>query len=256
MSSAAVPGWQPVHAPARETIDGSRIRLEPLQPQRHAEDLWGSAAGDSQLWTYLPWGPFASRKDFTDWLEPRASCSDVWFVVVDKSTGHRCGLAAFMGIDRTHGTIEIGGVLFGAELQRTPQATETIFLLARVAFDLGYRRLEWCCNTANSRSKRAAERFGFTFEGIFRQHRVVKGFNRDTAWFSILDSEWPTVRAACELWLQPANFDDSGRQKETLEQRRAQVRIKGAGVNGQTLHPDLTANSSNDKRQEEKVGKA
>ncbi len=143
------------------------------------------------------------------------------FAIVDRATGRAAGAAAYLRMAPAHGVIEIGHIWFGSSLQRTAAATEAIFLLARHAFDdLGHRRLEWKCDARNAWSRRAAERFGFTFEGVFRQHMIVKGANRDTAWYAILDGEWPLLRAGFERWLDPANFDDAGRQRTALEPRR------------------------------------
>jgi len=202
--------------PGRAAIEGDRVRLEPLDPARHAEDLFAAAQGDDALWDYLPYGPFADVGALTEHLRAQAASEDPLFfaVVVD---GAAVGVVSYLRIEPAHGCIEIGHIWFGAPLQRTPAATETIYLLARHAFDdLGNRRLEWKCDAANARSRRAAERFGFTFEGVFRQHMIVKGRNRDTAWFSLLDSEWPAARAAFEAWLAPANFDADGRQRSAL----------------------------------------
>ena len=209
---------RPATAPARGPLPGDRVRLEPLDPERHAEDLHAAAAGDPRLWDYLPYGPFADAGELRAHLARQASSGDpLFFAVVDTGTGRACGVVSYLRIEPEHACIEIGHIWFGASLQRTPAATETIYLLARHAFDdLGNRRLEWKCDAANARSRRAAERFGFTFEGVFRQHMIVKGRNRDTAWFSIVDGEWPAVRAAFEAWLRPENFDADGRQRTPL----------------------------------------
>ena len=208
--------------PARTAIEGQRVRLEPLDPARHAADLFAAAQGDDALWDYLPYGPFADVPALTAHLEQQAASADPLFyaVVVD---GAAVGIVSYLRIEPVHGCIEIGHIWFGAPLQRTPAATEAIYLLAREAFDgLGNRRFERKCNAANDRSRRAAERFGFTFEGVFRQHMFVKGVNRDTAWYSILDGEWPAVRAGFEAWLDPSNFDPGGGQRQTLESVRGQ----------------------------------
>jgi RimJ/RimL family protein N-acetyltransferase len=205
--------------PRREPLEGRLVRLEPLDPDRHAADLYAAAAaGDPQLWDYLPYGPFAGVEEMRSRLAAQSASEDpLFFAVVDAATGRAGGVVSYLRMEPAHGVIEIGHIWFGAALQRTPQATETIHLLARHAFDdLGNRRLEWKCDAANARSRRAAERFGFTFEGVFRQHMIVKGRNRDTAWFSIIDGEWPAVRAGFEAWLDPANFDADGRQRREL----------------------------------------
>ena len=217
MTLAAVP----VPRPAHRTLHGTRVRLEPVDAERHAGELFAAGhqpGGDPQLWDHLPYGPFADAAEFRAWLAERASSTDPLFLaVVDATTGQAGGVVSYLRIEPGHGCLEIGHIWFGAGLQRTPQATEAIYLLARHAFDeLGNRRLEWKCDAANDRSRRAAERFGFTFEGVLRQHMIVKGRNRDTAWFSLLDSEWPAARAAFEIWLAPGNFDAEGRQRRSL----------------------------------------
>ena len=204
------------------------MRLEPIDPERHARPLFGASHQDGAgelLFRYLPYGPFAGFDDFKIWLDQRAASTDPLFVcVIDGETGAPQGMASFMRIAPEHGVIEIGHIWFSPALQRTRKATEAIYLMARYAFDdLGYRRLEWKCDALNDASRRAAERFGFTFEGVFRQHLVVKGHNRDTAWFSILDGEWPPIRAAFEAWLAPENFDATGSQRRSLAEIRASL---------------------------------
>ncbi|GFM71599.1 GNAT family acetyltransferase [Pseudomonas cichorii] len=212
--------WQPASLPENKTLEGRFIRLEKLDPARHADDLWLALNGpdsDPKLWDYLPSGPFNERGAFDAWLQRHASDTDPWFYsVVDQHTGVTEGVISLMSIVAAHGRIEIGHVTFGARMQRTPKGTEAIYLLAREAFALGYRRLEWKCNANNARSKRAADRFGFSYEGLFRQHMVVKGVNRDTAWYSILDNEWPALQKAFEAWLAVDNFKD-GQQINGLE---------------------------------------
>jgi RimJ/RimL family protein N-acetyltransferase len=156
------------------------------------------------------------------WLTSCAASADPLFLaVIDRASGRAAGVVSYLRIEPEHGVIEIGHIWFGHALQRTPAATETIHLLARHAFDdLGNRRLEWKCDAANARSRRAAERFGFTFEGVFRQHMIIKGRNRDTAWYALLDSEWPAARDAFEAWLAPENFDADGRQRRSLAELR------------------------------------
>jgi RimJ/RimL family protein N-acetyltransferase len=208
--------------PDRTSLVGAHVVLERLDPGRHADDLFAAqSAGDPRLWSYLPYGPFADASAFSAHLRAQAVAEDPWFyaVVVD---GRAAGVVSFLRGDAVNGVIEIGHVWFGAALQRTPAATEAIFLLARHAFDvLGVRRLEWKCDAANARSRAAAQRFGFVYEGTFRQHMIVNGRNRDTAWFSMLDGEWPTAQAAFEAWLAPANFDASGAQRASLTALRA-----------------------------------
>ncbi|KTB74704.1 MULTISPECIES: GNAT family N-acetyltransferase [Pseudomonas] len=212
--------WQAAALPTTKTLTGRFIRLEKLDATRHADDLWAALQGpnaDPKLWDYLPYGPFIERSAFDAWLAGHQVASDPWFyTVVDQQTGKAEGVISLMSIVAAHGRIEIGHVTFSAAMQRTPKGTEAIYLLAREAFALGYRRLEWKCNANNARSKRAAQRFGFSYEGAFRQHMVVKGQSRDTAWYSILDSEWPELQKAFESWLAVDNFAD-GQQIKGLE---------------------------------------
>jgi RimJ/RimL family protein N-acetyltransferase len=219
--------WQPVKPPVREPLEGGTVLLEPLDPPRHGEDLFAAARGADATWLYLPYGPFAGKGQFMAWLEERAPLDDpLTFTIIDRADGAARGLASFMSIVPEHGVIEIGHIWLSPPLQRTRQATEAIYLMSRHCFDgLGNRRLEWKCDAANAGSRRAAERFGFTFEGVFRQHRVVKDRNRDTAWYSITDREWPLRRAAFGAWLSPDNFDDGGRQRRSLEQVRSRLTL-------------------------------
>ena len=170
-------------------------------------------------WDFLPYGPFESRSDVKAWIKVVASKSDPLFhTIIDTKTDKPTGLASLMRIDPTNGVIEVGHIHFGPSLKQTPAATEAIFLLMTRVFDeLGYRRLEWKCNALNAASRSAALRFGFTYEGTFRQAVIVKGRNRDTAWFSLLDKEWPAAKQNCQRWLDPRNFDESGRQKSSLK---------------------------------------
>ena len=216
--------WKPVPRPARVTIEGDLVRLEPLDPDRHGDDLYEASLGADATWTYLPYGPFKGRDEFVSWLRERAALEDpLAYTIIDKNAAAARGIATLMSIEPDHGSIEIGHIWLSPPLQRTRQATEAIYLLSRYALDeLGNRRYEWKCDAANTPSRRAAERFGFTFEGIFRQHRVIKGRNRDTAWYSITDAEWPSRRAAFEAWLSPDNFDDAGGQRRSLAEIRGE----------------------------------
>ena len=215
--------WQPAKLPDTRTLQGRFIRLEKLNAARHGDGLWDALEGpaaDRKLWDYLFVGPFPERGAFNDYLAGLEDSTDPWFyTVIDQQTGAIDGFLSLMSIVPNAGRIEIGHVTFGASMQRTPKATEAVYLLAKESFSLGNRRLEWKCNANNARSKRAAERFGFSFEGTFRQHSVFKGQNRDTAWYSIIDSEWPAVRQAFETWLSVDNFKDD-EQIRTLEQLR------------------------------------
>ncbi|OWT66433.1 GNAT family N-acetyltransferase [Candidimonas nitroreducens] len=215
----AVDGWAARSLPARSAIDGRYCRLEPLH-MRHAADLYeayGSAA-DGRDWTYMSVGPFAAFEDYRSWLEHAASLDDpLHHAIIDLATGKAVGTLALMRIDRANGVIEVGSVAYSPRVKRTPAGTEAQFLLMRRAFDeLGYRRYEWKCDSLNAASRAAALRYGFRFEGIFRQAVVYKGRNRDTAWFSILDSEWPAIKRGFEQWLDPRNFDAAGKQCRKL----------------------------------------
>ena len=216
--------WHPAKSPRREPLERETVRLEPLDPGRHGEELFASTIGADSTWTYLPYGPFAGKDEFVSWLAEHAATDDpLAFTIIDRVAGAARGMATFMSIVPEHGVIEIGHIWLSPQLQRTRQATEAIFVMARHAFDdLGNRRLEWKCDAQNAASRRAAERFGFTFEGVFRQHRVIKGRNRDTAWYSIIDGEWPQRRAAFEAWLAPSNFDSSGVQRTSLAELRGE----------------------------------
>lgn len=215
--------WQPAKLPDTRTLQGRFIRLEKLNAARHGDGLWEALEGpaaDRKLWDYLFVGPFPERSAFDDYLAGLEGSTDPWFyTVIDQQTGAIDGFLSLMSIVPSAGRIEIGHVTFGASMQRTPKATEAVYLLAKESFALGNRRLEWKCNADNARSKRAAERFGFSFEGTFRQHSVCKGQNRNTAWYSIIDSEWPVVQQGFEAWLTVDNFRE-GQQIRTLEQLR------------------------------------
>jgi RimJ/RimL family protein N-acetyltransferase len=223
--------WTPRPRPERIALDGQYVRLEPLDPGKHGEDLYAASAaqGASERFRYLFEEPPASRADFEPWVEKASAGADPMFwAVIDKSTGKAAGRQALMRIDPTHGVIEIGSILWGPGVARTQRATEALFLFARHAFDdLGYRRFEWKCNNLNEPSKRAAARFGFAYEGLFRQHMVVKGRNRDTAWYAMIDKEWPVLRAAYLRWLAPENFDGQERQRISLPNLIAEARAAG-----------------------------
>ncbi|MGK9237220.1 GNAT family N-acetyltransferase [Inquilinus limosus] len=217
---APVPGWEKRPLPPRAPMEGRTCRVVPLDPARHAEDLFEATGrdADGRNWTYLSVGPFADLESFRAWLEKMASGNDPLFhTVIDRATGRAVGVASYLRIDPANGVIEVGHIHFSPLLQRTPMATEAMFLMMRRVFDeLGYRRYEWKCDSLNAPSRAAAARLGFRYEGLFRQAVVYKGRNRDTAWFSIIDGEWPRLRAAFERWLDPANFDAEGRQREKL----------------------------------------
>ena len=204
----------PALVPQRTTLSGRLVFLEPLETVRHAAGLWTLTRASDELWRYLPYGPFDTYEAFQRDVEEKANSGDPLFcAIIDRQTSTACGYAALMRITPAHRCIEVGHVLYSPRLQRSPEATEAMYLLARYVFeDLHYRRYEWKCDALNAASRRAALRLGFQFEGIFRQHMIVKSRNRDTAWFSMLDSEWPLRKANFERWLSPANFDSSGCQ--------------------------------------------
>ncbi|MPW15587.1 GNAT family N-acetyltransferase [Paraburkholderia sp. CNPSo 3157] len=216
-----MPNWRPAKAPGDQSMTGRYCRLERVNVERHLDDLYDaySAAPDARDWTYLSVGPFDTREAYRDCLTALAASHDpLHYAVIDLATGKAVGTLSLMRIDKTNGVIEVGFVVFSQRLQKTRMATEAIFLLMQRVFDdLGYRRFEWKCDALNAPSRAAAARFGFTFEGIFRQAVTYKGRNRNTAWFSIIDSEWPALRAGFAEWLDEANFDAQGTQRRTLQ---------------------------------------
>jgi RimJ/RimL family protein N-acetyltransferase len=225
--------WTPRPRPERRSLEGQYVRLEPLDPASHGDDLFAASSGETaeDLWRYLSDGPYPDRASFEPWLRKAASTDDpLFYAIVDRSTGRAEGRLTFMRIDTANGVIETGNILFGPRLARTRGATEAIYLQAGYAFDeLGYRRFEWKCNDLNAPSKSAARRLGFSYEGLFRQHMVVKGKNRDTAWFAMLDHEWPARRRAFERWLSEDNFDAAGRQRLSLSALNA-ASVEGGGI--------------------------
>jgi RimJ/RimL family protein N-acetyltransferase len=204
--------------PERRVLQGRFGRLEPLDEGKHGESLWRAVEGADPMWHYLPYGPWRDEASFRAWLKERQALADpLYYAVLDNKSGRALGCVTLMRIDQPNGSIETGHIFYSPALQKTPLATEAVFLEAKHAFDdLGYRRFEWKCDNANEPSRRAARRFGFVFEGVFRQHLIVKGRNRDTAWFSIIDGEWPARKQAFERFLAPENFDAEGRQKKSL----------------------------------------
>ena len=222
---APVPGWTPRAVPPRQPIEGRYCRLEALEPQRHAAELYAaySQAPDERDWTYLSTGPFADADAYRAYAERAALSTDpLHYVVIERRSGKAVGTLALMRIDPANGVIEVGFVTFSPLLKRTQVSSEAQYLLMKHVFDeLGYRRYEWKCDSLNAPSRQAAARLGFQFEGIFRQALVYKGRSRDTAWFAIIDSDWPPLRAAFEKWLAPENFDADGQQQLSLTQIRA-----------------------------------
>ena len=218
-----VPGWTPRPRPPHFPMPGRWCRVEPIDVVRHAADLHAAnGEGDGRNWTYLSSEPFVDFEAYRSWLWKMSSGIDPFFhAVVDNATNKAVGVAAFLRIDPANGVIEVGHINYSPRLQRTIAATEAMYLMMRRVFDeLGYRRYEWKCDALNAPSRAAAARLGFTYEGIFRRALVYKGRNRDTAWFSMLDVEWPAIREAYERWLDPANFDEHGRQRTSLGSHR------------------------------------
>jgi RimJ/RimL family protein N-acetyltransferase len=216
---APVPGWRGAAPPPRDPMVGRLCRVELLDPARHGAALHAANMLDptQRNWTYLPYGPFATLDDYTVWLTGVAAAADPMFhAIVDLQTGDAVGVASYLRIDPSAGSIEVGHINFSPKLQRTIAATEAMYLMMRRAFELGYRRYEWKCNALNRPSRSAAQRLGFSYEGIFRQARVDKGRNRDTAWYAIIDREWPALERVFRQWLDPKNFDKQGRQLTSL----------------------------------------
>jgi Acetyltransferases, including N-acetylases of ribosomal proteins len=214
--------WTSKKSPGPVTLDGRYVRLEPLTSARHSEDLF-EATRDKELWRYLPDTYREDSREFEHWFEElRDRFNFTFYAIVNKETQRAEGLFALMRSDPANGVTEIGVVIWGPKLSRSRKATEAVYLIMHYVFEeLGYRRFEWKCDNRNEPSKSSAQRFGFTYEGLFRQHQIVKGHNRDTAWYSIIDSEWPAIKAAFETWLSPENFDADGKQKRRLADIRS-----------------------------------
>jgi RimJ/RimL family protein N-acetyltransferase len=220
-----VPEWKPRPLPPRTATAGRFCTVAPLDPERHAAQLFAAYADDveGRMWTYLPRGPYASLDEYRNWAEPACRADDpLVHAIIDSASGEAVGTAALMRIDPENGVIEVGSITYSPRLQRRPAGTEAMYLLMRRVFDeLGYRRYEWKCNSLNAPSRAAALRYGFQYEGLFRQAQITRGRNRDTTWFSIIDNEWPALRGAFERWLDPANFDALGRQRHSLASLRS-----------------------------------
>jgi RimJ/RimL family protein N-acetyltransferase len=220
-----VPGWSPRPAPPRSAMTGRFCTVLPLDPERHSAQLFAAYSDDREgrLWTYLPRGPYASLDAYRRWAEDAAGRDDpLTHAIVDNATGEAVGTAAYMRIEPVVGVIEVGSITYSPRLQRRPAATEAMYLMMRRIFDeLGYRRYEWKCDSLNAPSRAAAQRLGFRYEGLFRQATMTRGRNRDTAWFSVIDREWPALREAFERWLDPANFDADGQQLRNLASFRS-----------------------------------
>lgn len=216
-----LPNWEIPPVPERAVLNGKYCRLEPLQAIRHAADLHREFSPDAAAknWTYLPYGPFSTEQSYREWVEEKESLADpLLFAVVPLETETPAGVTGFLRFSPENGCIEIGHIHFAECLKCTPTATEAIALMLRHAFALGYRRCEWKCDSLNAASRRAALRYGFTFEGVFRKHVIYKGRNRDTAWYSIVDTDWEKLVPAFDRWLAPSNFDGNGIQRERLSE--------------------------------------
>lgn len=220
----ALPHWKVPPTPPREPMEGRYCRLEPLDPNRHAEDLFAadSIEKDGRSWTYLPYGPFESFEAYRNWMTEFCRGEDpMFFAILPRASRKAAGVASYLRIAPANGSIEVGHIHYSPRLQRTPAATEAMFLLMQRAFVLGYRRYEWKCDALNAPSRGAALRLGFSFEGIFRQATVYKERNRDTAWYAAIDWEWPALKKAFLQWLEPVNFDAHGMQRASLSSFRA-----------------------------------
>jgi len=220
-----IEGWTVPPDPQGVQLDGRYVKLEPLNADTHAALLFRAFDGHDWVWDYMPTGPFASAAQFHRWMREATSKDDIEFLAIyDKQTGRFGGFASFLRIKPASGSIEVGFIAMAPQLQRTRAATEAMYLMMKWAFNAGYRRYEWKCDALNRPSRRAAQRLGFTYEGIFRQATVVKGRNRDTAWFAAIDTEWPALDEAFHLWLDPSNFDASGQQRDSLSNLTRLVR--------------------------------
>jgi RimJ/RimL family protein N-acetyltransferase len=221
-----LPRWRAPPPPPREPMAGRYCRVEPVDPARHARELHDANMRDPSgpAFTYLGVGPFPTYKSYLTWLETSCLGDDPLFhAIVDTASGRAVGVASFMRIDTRNGVIEVGHLNYSPLLQRTRAATEAMYLMMKRAFELGYRRYEWKCDALNAPSRAAAQRLGFSYEGIFRQAVVYKGRNRDTAWYAMIDAEWPQIDAAFTCWLDPANFDADGRQRTSLSSLTAPI---------------------------------
>ena len=213
-----VAGWRPPPPPPHTPLDGRYCRVEPLAAALHAPTLYAANAVDSgRMWTYLGYGPFDGYGSYKEWVESVENSHDpLFYALVEQSSGQASGVAAYLRLDRNNGAIEVGHIAYAPRLRHTPAATEAMYLLMEQAFALGYRRYEWKCDALNAPSRAAAQRLGFSYEGLFRQAVVYKGRNRDTAWYAMTDQDWPAIRAAFQQWLDPNNFDEQGQQRVAL----------------------------------------
>ena len=220
----ALPDWTPAAFPKTPRMSGRFCDLELIDAARHAGQLFAAFAedADGRMWTYMANGPFEAEAEVRAWLKTAETLDDqVYYAVIDKATGRAVGIVTYLRIQPQHGVVEVGAISYAPCLQKTPAATEAMYLMMQHVFEVwGYRRYEWKCDDLNASSKRAAERLGFSYDGLFRQAIIYKGRNRDTAWYSILDKDWPPIKAALEAWLDPANFDAGGMQKRRLQDLR------------------------------------
>ena len=231
--SFALPDWTPPPHPPKECMEGRLCRLEPLQVDSHLDDLYQANASDTEgeNWTYLAYGPFSDKDSYRDWMNETCLGDDpLFFAIVDKRVGTACGVASYLNIVPASGAIEVGHIHYSLQLQRTPLATEAMYLMMKKAFELGYRRYSWKCDSLNQASRAAAQRLGLSFEGIFRQATVYNGRNRDTAWYAAIDSEWPGLEQAFLTWLAPGNFDEQGKQRLRLSDLTRPI-LKNQGNN-------------------------
>ncbi len=220
-----VPNWTPPRAPKNDILDGAFVRLEPLNAERHAALLYRAYQSDDRVWDYLPYGPFHSAAQYHRWVREAVSSEDPFFYAIySKAQKTYTGVASYLRIAPDAGSIEVGNINFAPCMQGTPAATEAMYLMMQWAFDVGYRRYEWKCDALNAPSRRAAQRLGLSYEGVFRQALVYKGRNRDTAWFAAIDQEWGALKSAFDVWLSAQNFDANGRQKERLSDLTGLVR--------------------------------
>ncbi|MEL7253723.1 MAG: GNAT family protein [Pseudomonadota bacterium] len=228
-----IPNWTVPARPPMAPLEGRYARLVAMNAEAHAALLFRAFDGHDWVWDYMPVGPFASAAQFHKWMRGATGDDDILFYAIeDRTTGQLGGFASYLRIKPDSGSIEVGFIAMAPQLQRTRAATEALYLMMTWAFEAGYRRFEWKCDALNMPSRRAAQRLGLSFEGIFRQATVVKGRNRDTAWFAAIDSEWPALSEAFEIWLSPANFDETGQQKERLSDLTKLVRVSGDPAQG------------------------
>lgn len=210
--------WTPPPPPQRTALQGRYCQVEPLYADQHAASLYAANAADpGSMWTYLPYGPFEGYGDYKEWMEQMETSLDpIFYAIVEAATGQANGIASYLRINQSNGVIEVGHLAYAPRLRRTPAATEAMYLMMEHVFTLGYRRYEWKCDALNAASRAAAQRLGFSYEGLFQQAVVYKERNRDTAWYALIDKDWPAIQDAFQQWLDPNNFDEEGRQKIAL----------------------------------------